>query len=98
MPPEELLEAAESKSLQIAEMGIAGQTYTLHQAIQEAYDRIDKRHERGHQSISGISTGFLDLDNITAGVRDKEVVIVAAPPRPGKEVGSAPPGRPPPRG
>jgi replicative DNA helicase len=84
MPPDEMLETAESKILQIAEMGIAGQTYTLHQAIQEAYDRIDTRHERGHQSISGIATGFIDLDNITAGLQNNEMIIIAARPSVGK--------------
>jgi replicative DNA helicase len=79
-----MLESAESKILQIAEMGIAGQTYTLHQAIQEAYDRIDTRHQRGHQSISGISTGFIDLDNITAGFQNNELIIIAARPSVGK--------------
>src|SRR5262249_20858494 len=82
--PDELLETAESKILEIAEKGVAGQTYTLHQAIQEAYERIDTRHQRGHHSISGISTGFIDLDNITAGLQNRELVIIAARPSVGK--------------
>src|SRR5436189_258803 len=43
MPADELLEAAERKILDIAQMGITGQTYTLQQALTEAYDRIDTR-------------------------------------------------------
>src|SRR5713101_2149325 len=46
MPADELLEAAERKVLDIAQMGITGQTYTLEEAVQEAYDRIDTRHQR----------------------------------------------------
>src|SRR5919108_2908038 len=39
-PADELLEGAERKILDIAQMGITGQTYTLDQALKEAYDRI----------------------------------------------------------
>src|SRR5713101_9287646 len=46
MPADEPLEAAERKVLDIAQMGITGQTYTLEEAVQEAYDRIDTRHQR----------------------------------------------------
>jgi len=85
MPAEELLEAAERKVLDIAQMGITGQTYTLEQAVQEAYDRIDTRHQRGDQwSISGLPTGFVDLDDKTAGLQNSELVILAARPSVGK--------------
>ncbi len=39
-PADELLEGAERKILDIAQMGITGQTITLQDAIREAYDRI----------------------------------------------------------
>src|SRR6516165_2270470 len=61
MPADDLLEAAERKILEIAELGITGQTYTLQQALQEAYDRIDTRHQHDQWSISGLPTGFIDL-------------------------------------
>src|SRR5436305_1719452 len=37
-PADQLLEQAERKIFDIAELGITGQTYTLHQALQQAYD------------------------------------------------------------
>ncbi|MGE3806792.1 MAG: DnaB-like helicase N-terminal domain-containing protein, partial [Gemmataceae bacterium] len=43
MPADELLEGAERKILDIAQMGVMGQTYTLKDALGEAYDRIDLR-------------------------------------------------------
>src|SRR5262245_43847374 len=46
MPADELLEGAERKILDIAQLGITGQTYTLGQALTEAYDRIDTRQQR----------------------------------------------------
>jgi replicative DNA helicase len=83
-PAEELLDGAERKILDIAQMGFTGHTVTLQQALKEAYDRIDSRSQRDHMAISGIPTGFLDLDNLTAGLQNSELVIVAARPSVGK--------------
>jgi replicative DNA helicase len=83
-PAEELLEGAERKILDIARMGITGQTYTLEQAIKEAYNRIDIRQQRGPLSISGLPTGFVDLDDKTAGLQNSELIILAARPSVGK--------------
>ena len=84
MPADELLEAAERKILDIAQMGITGQTYTLQQALAEAYDRIDIRQQRDQMSISGLPTGFVDLDDKTAGLQNSELIIMAARPSVGK--------------
>lgn len=84
MPADELLESAERKILDIAQMGITGQTYTLKQALDEAYDRIDTRHQQDQTSISGLPTGFVDLDEKTAGLQNSELVIIAARPSHGK--------------
>ena len=84
MPADELLEAAERKILDIAQLGITGQTYTLQQALAEAYDRIDIRQQRDQMSISGLPTGFVDLDDKTAGLQNSELIILAARPSVGK--------------
>src|SRR5215471_411193 len=83
-PADEMLEQAERKIFDIAQMGITGQTYTLEQALAEAYDRIDTRHSRDATAISGLPTGFVDLDEKTAGLQNSELVIVAARPSIGK--------------
>jgi replicative DNA helicase len=83
-PAEHLLENAERRILEIAEWGITGQTHDLDRALREAFNRIDARHGRGDQTISGLPTGFLDLDELTAGLQDSELVIVAARPSVGK--------------
>jgi replicative DNA helicase len=84
MPADQLLEGAERAIMDIAQRGLTGQTITLEDAIREAYDRIDSRHGQDHTAISGIPTGFLDLDNLTAGLQNRELVIIAARPSVGK--------------
>jgi len=84
MPADELLESAERKILDIAQMGITGQTITLQDALREAYDRIDTRGQRGQASVSGLPTGFIDLDEKTAGLQNSELIIIAARPSVGK--------------
>src|SRR5581483_7036251 len=59
-PAEELLEGAERKILDVAQMGVVGQTITLEQAITETYRRIDDRAS-GKQKAGGLSTGYIDL-------------------------------------
>src|SRR5262249_40111050 len=68
----------------VAEMGITGQFYTLEQALRDAFDRIDQRHQGEAMDISGLSTGYIDLDEITAGLQNSELIIIAARPSVGK--------------
>src|SRR5262245_23044009 len=84
MPADDLLESAERKILDIAQMGITGQTITLQQAISEAYDRIDTRKRHEQRPVSGIPTGYVDLDEKTAGFQNSELIIIAARPSVGK--------------
>src|SRR5262249_44473414 len=83
-PADELLESAERKILDIAQLGITGQTHTLHEALSEAYDRLDTRTQQSHMSISGLPTGYRDLDEKTAGLQNSELIILAARPSVGK--------------
>ena len=70
--------------MDIAKAGMIGETKTLDEAVMEAFDRLDSRVGKDHLSISGIPTGYVDLDNITAGLQNSELVIVAARPSVGK--------------
>src|SRR5262249_19384548 len=81
---DELLESAERKILDVAQRGLTGQTMTLEEALGKAFDRIDERHLGEQKLISGLTTGFLDLDEITAGLQNSEMIIVAARPSVGK--------------
>lgn len=83
MSADELLGMAERKVLEIAEQGTVGVTKTLEDAMHEAFDRIDAK-ARGDLTGTGIPSGFVDLDNLTAGLHNNELVIIAARPSVGK--------------
>ncbi len=84
MPADQLIETAERRILEIAEKGIASELTTLEQAIAATYDRIDKRTTGAAMAFSGLSTGFTDLNELTAGLQPSELVIIAARPSVGK--------------
>src|SRR5262245_35612209 len=81
---DELVGQAERKIMDIAKASIVGETVSLGETITEAFGRLDSRIGKENLSISGISTGYVDLDNITAGLQNSELVIIAARPSVGK--------------
>ncbi|MFM7541293.1 MAG: replicative DNA helicase [Planctomycetota bacterium] len=81
---DELLHQTVGKFLQLAQQEIRGVVVQLKEALNEAYDRIDARNSRDQSSISGLATGYPDLDEITAGFQKSEMIIVAARPSVGK--------------
>ena len=83
-PAGELLDSAERRIFEIAEMGVTGETKTLQEALSEAYDRLDYRKRRGDGEYSGVPTGYADFDALTAGFQNSELIIVAARPSVGK--------------
>ncbi len=84
MAADELLGMAERRVLEIAEKGTTGETHELKHVLDDAFTRIDQRAGTSHLNISGIGTGLVDLDNITAGLQNNELIIVAARPSVGK--------------
>lgn len=81
---DELVAGAERRIMEIAKSGMIGETKTISEVVREAFDRIDSRIGKENLSISGIPTGYVDLDNITAGLQNSELIIVAARPSVGK--------------
>ena len=82
-----VLDEAEAKVLHIAEQGSRGQrTYTpLKDLLVSAVDRIETLYNRDNPSdVTGVATGFNDLDKETAGLQPGDLVIVAGRPSMGK--------------
>ncbi len=82
---QELLEEAEKKVFHIAEAGARGRKgfVSMRSAVKEAFQVLHHRYEnRG--SVTGLTTGFIDLDEMTAGLQPSDLIIVAARPSMGK--------------
>lgn len=81
---DELVSQAERKIMDIAKAGMVGETHTLTQTLHEAFTRLDSRIGKDNLAVSGLPTGYVDLDNMTAGLQKSELVIIAARPSVGK--------------
>jgi replicative DNA helicase len=81
---DELVAQAERKIMDIAKASMVGETIPLAETIQDAFVRLDSRIGKDNLALSGLPTGYVDLDNITAGLQNSELVIIAARPSVGK--------------
>ncbi len=81
----ELLEAAEQKMYAIAEQGMrAGSTYShVRDVMSRAMDRLNELQDQ-HGDITGVPSGFVELDRRTAGLQPTDLIIVAGRPAMGK--------------
>ncbi len=81
----ELLDRAEQTILNISEKGAhrLGGFEPLKKLLTKAVDRIDMLFH-SDSSITGISTGFKDLDELTSGMQASDLVILAGRPSMGK--------------
>ena len=80
----ELLDFAEKRILDISEKGHRrGEFQPLNVLLGKAVDRIDELF-RSKSSITGVPTGFTDLDDMTSGLQSSDLIIIAGRPSMGK--------------
>jgi replicative DNA helicase len=82
---QEVLESAEQRVFHIAESGARGKkdSISMRDAVKDAFRLLSERYENRGQ-LTGITTGFTDLDNLTSGLQPADLIIVAARPSMGK--------------
>jgi replicative DNA helicase len=83
--PDELLDLAESLVFQIAERESRGRRgfRPIKELLVDALDRIDVLFQRDNP-ITGVATGFYELDGMTSGLQKSDLVIIAGRPSMGK--------------
>ncbi|HET7634856.1 MAG TPA: replicative DNA helicase [Burkholderiales bacterium] len=84
---DQLLDHAESKVFEIAEAGARGRQGFLQMQplLTQVVERIDTLYNRDNPTdITGVATGFSDLDRMTSGLQPGELIIVAGRPSMGK--------------
>jgi replicative DNA helicase len=79
---DELLDRAERAIFDITQRKFSNPTIKMYDILQETFDRISL-HDRGSR-LTGLSTGFYDLDDKTSGLQKSELIIIAARPSVGK--------------
>lgn len=85
--PKQLLDEAEAKVFAIAESGFRHQTGFQHinPLLTQVVERIQELHDRDNPSdITGVPTGYHDLDARTSGLQPGDLLIVAGRPSMGK--------------
>ncbi|MBW8191047.1 replicative DNA helicase [Neiella marina] len=82
----ELLDMAESKVFKIAESrtNASDGPQNLTSVLTQTVEKIEQLFNNPHDGVTGVDTGYTDLNKMTAGLQGSDLVIVAARPSMGK--------------
>ncbi|SFI22501.1 primary replicative DNA helicase [Tindallia magadiensis] len=80
---QELLEQAQKNIYDITQKQYRQGFTSIQEVVSEAFDEIEARYEN-KQAVTGLSTGFLDIDNKLNGLHASDLILVAARPAMGK--------------
>jgi replicative DNA helicase len=78
-----LLDEVEQRIFSVGEDRFKGHVLTMKDQVMEAIEAIEQLYER-RGGITGISTGFAELDRMTNGLHESEMIVIAARPSMGK--------------
>ena len=78
-----ILDRAESQIFQLAEDRVRSGLVGVREVVRENFERISQIFTEGKR-ITGLSTGYHQLDNLTSGFQPSELLILAARPSMGK--------------
>ena len=80
---EDILADTEKRVFDLVQRRNAGEFVPIRQIVMNAMDNIEKAsHNKGN--VTGVATGFFDLDYRTAGMQPSDLILVAARPSMGK--------------
>lgn len=82
----ELLDFAETKVFKIAEQRTNANEgpEPINSILAKTIEKIDELFRSPHDGVTGVSTGYVDLDKMTNGMQPSDLIIVAARPSMGK--------------
>lgn len=82
----ELLDFAETKVFKIAEQRANANEgpEPINSILAKTIEKIDELFRSPHDGVTGVSTGYIDLDKMTNGLQPSDLIIVAARPSMGK--------------
>ncbi|HEX2039126.1 MAG TPA: replicative DNA helicase [Acidimicrobiales bacterium] len=77
------VDRAESMVFEVAQRRVTDTTKPLRELLSASLDRLEALYDRG-EAITGVPTGFVDLDDRLSGLQPSNLVIVGARPAMGK--------------
>ena len=82
----QILDEAEGRVFQIGEEGQRSKVgfQSMNQLVVALIDRVTELHENGAEDVTGVRTGFYDMDRMTAGLQPGDLIVLAARPSMGK--------------
>ncbi len=82
----QILDEAEGKIFKIGEEGSRNKQgfIGIDKLVVQLIDRVNELAENGAEEVTGVRTGFYDLDRMTAGLQKGDLIILAARPSMGK--------------
>jgi replicative DNA helicase len=82
----QILDEAEGKIFQIGEEGSRQKQgfQGIDRLVVDLLDRVNELHDNGAEDVTGVRTGFYDLDSQTAGLQKGDLIVLAARPSMGK--------------
>ena len=78
-----LLDASERAIFDVTQKKFGVSSTKLNEILKDTFSRIESLHDR-QSRLTGLSTGFYDLDDSTCGLQSSELIIIAARPSMGK--------------
>ena len=81
--PRKLLDQAEQRVFRIAEGFMQTRVHSIKELLKSTFERMDRWHDR-EDLLTGLATGYYDLDELTSGLQDSELIVLAARPSVGK--------------
>ncbi len=80
----EMLDECERKLYEIKNAGLKRSFRDINALVQQALKELEQRQSTDNSGITGVATGFSDLDRITSGWQPSDLIILAARPAMGK--------------
>jgi replicative DNA helicase len=82
----QILDEAESRVLKVGEEGARQRQgfQGIKELAKSLLDRVVELHESGADEVTGVRTGYVDLDRLTSGFQRGDLIVLAARPSMGK--------------
>lgn len=85
-PVSQILDEAEGTIFKIGEEGSRQKAgfHSMDKLVMQLIDRVTELAENGAEEVTGVRSGFYDLDKMTAGLQPGDLIVLAARPSMGK--------------